>query len=465
MKTIIVYITFLLFILLPHVAQGEITGCVVDETSQPICYAHVIAFNNDSIAIETTCTTENGLFSLKVDNVSSINISAFGYKSCQIGDCHRENLGEIKLLSSSIELREVTVSASQPVIKLSGGEIVTNVQGTYLSQLGTANDVLRWIPTVSGSDGKFNVFGKGSPAIYINGRRISDYTELEQLSSSNIQNISVISNPSAKYDASIKSVIVIRTRKAIGEGFGIKARVKNSFSYYYQPLGQLDITYRSGGLDLSLVGYASNERIKNESNFTQNTYLSSIIKQTLSQTTINNQSNYIGKFTVNYQINPQHSIGAFYRLSLTDGSNKYNNNGGISKDAIQLDNLKTIGYDNKDLNYSHSRNLYYNGSIDALDLDFNLDYYSTAPEINSQQHEYSENQAYRIITSNSKTSSKLLAQKVIAAYNLKSSRIEIGEEFTNSDLNMVYDNRENILLNNWSKIKENHLAFFLNIVK
>lgn len=142
-----------MLLLLPLVAKGEITGRVVDGTAQPISFAQVIAFNNDSTIVENTSTTEDGAFLLKEDNISTINISAFGYtpRCIIISGC--ENLGEIELTSSPIELQEVTVSAHRPLTKLSGGALVTNVTGSYLSQLGTANDVLRWIPTVTGSDG------------------------------------------------------------------------------------------------------------------------------------------------------------------------------------------------------------------------------------------------------------------------------------------------------------------------
>lgn len=459
MKTINIYTT-LMFLLLPFVAKGEITGRVVDETAQPICFAQVIAFNNDSTIVENTNTTEDGVFLLKEDNISTINISAFGYTPRCIIIPACENLGEIELTSSPIELQEVTVSAHRPVTKLSGGALVTNVTGSYLSQLGTANDVLRWIPTVTGSDGKFSIFGKGTPAIYINGRRISNSTELEQLSSSNIKDITVISNPGAKYDASVKSVIIIKTTNANGDGFGFNARAKSSFAYYFSPLGQFDLTYRTGGLDLSLIGYASNDKTKNESNFTQNSYLSSFVKETLNQTTVNNQSEYISKFTINYQINPHHSVGGFYRLSLINGSNSYKSAGNIYKDDIILDNTNTKGYSHRDLYYSHSSNIYYTGTIKAIDLDFNLDYYTSTPRSKSQQQEFSTNQDDRTITSFSKSNSRLLAQKFIAAYNLSSSRLEIGEEFTSSYLNMTYDNPENILPNNWNIIKENNLAFF-----
>ena len=55
------------------------------------------------------------------------------------------------------------------------------------------------------------VLGKGKPIIYINGRLIRDNTELEQLNSNEIASIELVTNPGARYDATAKAVVRIRT--------------------------------------------------------------------------------------------------------------------------------------------------------------------------------------------------------------------------------------------------------------
>ncbi len=286
---IISIIAFLVTI--PLFANGQITGIVVDKNSQPVEFAQIIALDRDSIIINNTQTDERGLFKLEENGVAMLNISAFGFESQSFAMINR--IGEmdtIKLLPTSINLKEVIVSASVPTTKLSGGALVTNVANSYLSQLGTANDVLGWIPMITGSDGNFTVFGKGKPLIYINGRKVVNNSELEQLSSKNIKDIKILSNPGAKYDASVKAVIVIQTKKPKGEGLGLNIRTKGSFANYFSPLGQLDLTYRIGGLDLGVVSYLAHSKKRYDSFFNQETYLSSIIKESLSQTAINKQT-------------------------------------------------------------------------------------------------------------------------------------------------------------------------------
>lgn len=111
--------------------------------------------------------------------------------------------------SVTYALGEVVVKANPRVTSLKGSALVTRVSGTPLEHAGTANDVLPQIPMVLGSDGNFEVFGKGSPAIYVNGRLLQDNSELAQISSADIKSVEVVTNPGAKYSADTKAVINI----------------------------------------------------------------------------------------------------------------------------------------------------------------------------------------------------------------------------------------------------------------
>lgn len=99
---------------------------------------------------------------------------------------------------------------------MKGNALVTNVDGSSLALAGTANDVLVRIPMVVDNGGTLEVFGKGAPAIYVNGRKVNDLQELSQLNSRDIKNVEVITNPGAAYAADVKSVIRIRTNRRKG---------------------------------------------------------------------------------------------------------------------------------------------------------------------------------------------------------------------------------------------------------
>ena len=80
------------------------------------------------------------------------------------------------------------------------------MQGTVLSKMGTAEDVLKHIPGLQKKNDAYEVFGKGSPIIYVNGRLLRDLSELDQLKSEDIKNVELITSR-ARYDASVKAVI------------------------------------------------------------------------------------------------------------------------------------------------------------------------------------------------------------------------------------------------------------------
>ena len=110
-------------------------------------------------------------------------------------------------------------------MRLKGDAMVTTVAGSVLEKSGTGNDLLDKIPGISAEEGAVNVFGRGTAEVYINGRKVRSSSELEQLSSDNVKSVEVVRNPGARYDASVKAVVRILTKKAQGEGFGFDNRL------------------------------------------------------------------------------------------------------------------------------------------------------------------------------------------------------------------------------------------------
>ena len=66
---------------------------------------------------------------------------------------------------------------------------------------------MKHIPGLQKKNDVYEVFGKGSPIIYVNGRLLRDLSELDQLKSEDIKNVELITSPGARYDASVKAVI------------------------------------------------------------------------------------------------------------------------------------------------------------------------------------------------------------------------------------------------------------------
>ena len=229
----------------------EITGKVVGENGTPIDYVNVVLYR-DSTYVTGTVTDAAGAFSISTDTGGDITVrvSFVGYETISEPVPSSGNLGIIELTPSSVALGEVVVKAMRPTTIMKGNALVTNIEGSSLAIAGTANDVLARVPMVVDNGGTLEVFGKGAPEIYINGRKVNDLQELAQLNSQDMKNVSVITNPGAAYAADVKSVILIRTKPPKGDGFSGTIRTDNGFQHYFRTGNSIDLKYRSRGLEL-----------------------------------------------------------------------------------------------------------------------------------------------------------------------------------------------------------------------
>ena len=111
-----------------------------------------------------------------------------------------KDLGKIKLTEDAKALQGVTVTASTSALKLDIDKKVFNVEKNLVSAGGTAVDVMRNVPSLQVDiDGNVKL-RNASPQIYIDGRPTT--LSLDQIPADAIESVEVITNPSAKFDAS-----------------------------------------------------------------------------------------------------------------------------------------------------------------------------------------------------------------------------------------------------------------------
>ncbi|MCS3156262.1 TonB-dependent receptor [Phocaeicola dorei] len=181
-------------------AQITITGKVIDEQQQLIPYANVVLLSlPDSAFVSGSVSNEEGVFSLNAEETKGVlRISSIGYVTVyRLWDSRNTTLGIIRLASDTQMLAEVVVKADIPVTRIRGDALVTNIQNSILSKAGSASDVLGKVPGVIKERDSYEVLGKGTPLIYINGRQVRDDSELDQLNSEDIKSVEVVTNPGA----------------------------------------------------------------------------------------------------------------------------------------------------------------------------------------------------------------------------------------------------------------------------
>lgn len=215
-------------------------------------------------------------------------------------------------------LEEVVVTANIAPYKLSKGGMVIRVNGTPLSDVGTCFDVLSQMPGVRVNDENIEVIGKGNPQIYINGRRMLDRSELQRISSKDIQNVEVLSNPGAKYGAEIQSVILIKTVKKQGDGLSGSFQATGRQAHSFSQADNISLNYRTGGIDVfGSFNFDHARRFQEQRNHTS---IKTITDNYLLNADIRIRPvniNLVGNVGANWQINKNHSIGIKYEYAAT----------------------------------------------------------------------------------------------------------------------------------------------------
>lgn len=183
----VIFTTALCLSAMTQMMAQNITGKVMDTKGEPLAFANVVLLNRtDSAFVKGAVSGEDGSFVIDTScNGGIIKVTSVGYKTvCK--DCTGENVGIIKMEEDSKMLGEVVVKSSLPKTVLKNGGMTTTVAGSVLEKAGTMEHLLDRIPKVSAQNGSIEVFGRGEPVIYINGRQMRDRSELDRLQSDNI---------------------------------------------------------------------------------------------------------------------------------------------------------------------------------------------------------------------------------------------------------------------------------------
>jgi outer membrane receptor protein involved in Fe transport len=138
-----------------------------------------------------------------------------------------KDLGNIKLESEVKEIKEVVVTGEKPQLQLGIDRKIFNVDKNIISAGGNAVDVMRNVPTVTVDvDGNVSL-RNNTPEIFVDGR--PTVMTLEQIPADAIQSIELITNPSAKFDASGGQSaiinIVLKKNKQLGYSGNIRAGI------------------------------------------------------------------------------------------------------------------------------------------------------------------------------------------------------------------------------------------------
>lgn len=206
-------------------AQGKVTGKVIDAKSgQAVEYAAVMMLKTTDSSLVTGVTTGvDGSFEMAKVPYGKylVKVSFMGYKNY----FHPQQvilssskpavaLGKMAIAPTATMLEAAEVVAERSMVEYQLDKRVINVDKNIVASGGTATDILENVPSVAiDNDGNVTLRGSSNVKILVDGRPYellsSDLESLlEQIPASSVENVEVITNPSAKYDPEGMSGII-----------------------------------------------------------------------------------------------------------------------------------------------------------------------------------------------------------------------------------------------------------------
>ncbi|MFH1197448.1 MAG: TonB-dependent receptor [bacterium] len=192
--------------------MNSIKGKVLDTNSKvPMEYANAALFSvNEDKLLTGSITGNDGTFEISPVRPGEyyLKVSFIGFQektvdSISIGRGTNLDLGEIFLEPENYSTDEVIVSGEKAPITYQIDKKVINVNQQITTLSGTAVDVLENVPSITVDiDGNVSLRGSTNFTLLIDGRPslIGGSEALQQIPAGSIENIEIITNPSAKYN-------------------------------------------------------------------------------------------------------------------------------------------------------------------------------------------------------------------------------------------------------------------------
>ncbi len=455
----------------------ELTGKIVDKDGEDMPFVNVVLLSlPDSTIMHGTVTDEQGMFSISADiSIGTLQLSMLGYETVSLPV--EEVRGQIIVMEEDMNmLGEAVVKGFMPKTKLTGNSMITTIQGTVLGNAGTAHEMLSKVPGMTQRDDKLEVIGKGAPVFYINGRKVQDVDELKSLHSDEIHNVEVITNPGAIYEATVSSVVRIRTIRRQGEGFGFNLTGGNNQDLRYgysDPAATLNFKYRRNSVDVfGMVNYADKNNVSisqpvQTSWFTNNGQLININQDSWwFSHNVNHDLN--ANLGLNWQISQNHSVGV--RVETRNNFNPtgdYRINNTVdfrnlaSPSADYVDESVTEGSETMSMPYYWTGNAYYNGQVGKLNVDFNVDFVTRK---NGQVADITEagTRGKSQMRNEHESTSELWATKLVLSYPVWKGQQQAGTEMSFVDRASCFTMTGYPLPSTDSDVNEKNVAGFVN---
>jgi iron complex outermembrane receptor protein len=343
----------------------------------------------DSAIIKSTPCDVNGLFSIDVQpGKYLLLISKIGFDQSLTGPYVIEtgkniDVKEISLVLHLPQLKEVSITAQRSYIYARPGKVILNVQSSIIAEGNSVAEILRQAPGVHvDTRGNFSIIGRQGALVTIDGKPTnlsgSDLSDMLQgMPGSTVQQIELITNTSAKYDAAAGGVINIISKKGLNAGTNVTVNGGAGYGKYYKANAGLTFNNRMGAFNI----FGNYNYLENKSfhDFTTNRVinykgLSSVYD--VSYDAVQVSKNHTYRFGTDVVVSPNHTIG--FLISGTISNNNYvkNNvlnmsNQGKLDSVISTTSLTNRGLSNTSYDINYAGKLDDKGKMLLADFVFN----------------------------------------------------------------------------------------------
>ncbi len=396
MKSSILLASLLLFIS-TAIAQnlGKISGSVV-KSEKPIEGATVSLLRaKDSATIKLTVANKAGIFSFENvgDGKYLVSVTAVGHQKAysnmiEINPQHQTvQLPVISLYTLNKDLAGITVTAKRPLIEQKIDRTVVNVDAA-ITNIGTsALEVLEKSPGISvDRDGNISLKGKEGVLVMVDGRPTqlggADLANLlRNMSSNQLDQIEIMTNPPARYDAAGTSGLInIKTKKTTTTGYNGSFTVGFTQGRYPKTNEGFNFNYREKKINL-FTNLSHNYRkgfgnMNIQRNILDNN--SNVIKNIFDQQAerINEGNSYNAKVGLDFFATKKTTFGIVLNSTTSPSSSNHVNTTNISNGAKDLQSVTKATVDNTTEWKSFSTNLNFRTVLDksgkelTSDIDF-----------------------------------------------------------------------------------------------
>jgi iron complex outermembrane recepter protein len=270
MRKILTMLTFALTALsfagYAQVKNGKVSGTVIDGNTKTIESATITLLRaTDSSVVKMSVADKTGKYEFDAvpEGRYLVSITAVGHNKCfseSFAITAANSLAVVKtieLVPKPKAMGEVTVTAKKPLVEQKIDRMVVNVEAAVTNVGATAMEVLEKSPGITvDKDGNISLKGKQGVQVYIDGRPsylagndLANY--LRNMNASQLEQIEIMTNPPAKYDAAGNSGIInIKTKKT--KQFGYSGSISSTWSQgrYAKLSESANFNYRKNKVNL-----------------------------------------------------------------------------------------------------------------------------------------------------------------------------------------------------------------------